>query len=49
MADPPRRWHVYIVDLEPRIGTKPGKQRPCVVVQPTELAQAGLTNSVVLP
>ncbi len=20
----PRRWHVYIVDLEPRVGTKPG-------------------------
>ncbi len=25
----PERWHLYIVDLEPRVGTKPGKQRPC--------------------
>src|SRR5215471_10122567 len=32
----PRRWHDYIVDLEPRTGTKPGKQRPCLAIQPTE-------------
>jgi mRNA interferase MazF len=45
----PRRWHLYIVDLEPRIGTKPGKQRPCLVVQPSEFAEAGLESTVVLP
>jgi len=45
----PRQWHVYIVDLEPRIGTKPGKQRPCLAVQPTELGEAGLGSTVVLP
>ena len=45
----PRRWHVYTVDLEPRVGTKPGKQRPCLVVQPTEFAEAGHPSSVVLP
>lgn len=45
----PRQWHVYMVDLEPRIGTKPGKQRPCLAVQPTEFGEAGLGSTVVLP
>lgn len=45
----PRRWHVYVVDLEPRVGTKPGKQRPCVAVQPDTFAEAGLPSTVVLP
>jgi mRNA interferase MazF len=45
----PVRWHIYIVDLEPRVGTKPGKQRPCLCIQPTEMAKAGLKSSVVLP
>ncbi|MCM2324124.1 MAG: type II toxin-antitoxin system PemK/MazF family toxin [Oligoflexia bacterium] len=45
----PQRWHLYVVDLEPRVGTKPGKQRPCLVVQPSEFAEAGLQSTVVLP
>jgi len=45
----PRRWHLYIVDLEPRVGTKPGKQRPCLAIQPSEFSQAGLESTVVLP
>jgi mRNA interferase MazF len=45
----PRQWHVYVVDLEPRVGTKPGKQRPCVAIQPTEFAEAGLDSTVILP
>jgi len=45
----PKAWHIYIVDLEPRVGTKPGKQRPCLCIQPTELSLAGLKSSVVLP
>jgi len=45
----PRRWHVYVVDLEPRVGTKRGKQRPCVAIQPTEFAEAGLDSTVILP
>jgi len=35
----PRRWHVYIVDLQPRVGTKPGKQRPCLAIQPLNSAR----------
>jgi mRNA interferase MazF len=45
----PKQWHVYTVDLEPRVGTKPGKQRPCLVIQPNEFAQGGLKSTVVLP
>jgi len=45
----PKRWHIYTVDLEPRVGTKPGKQRPCLVIQPTEFSEAGLKSTVVLP
>ena len=45
----PRRWHVYIVDLEPRVGTKPGKQRPCLAIQPSEFGEGGLQSTVVLP
>ena len=44
----PRRWHVYIVDLEPRIGTKPDKQRPCLAIQPPEFGEGGLRSTVVL-
>ncbi len=45
----PERWHVYTIDLEPRVGTKPGKQRPCLCVQPTEFCQAGLASILVIP
>jgi mRNA interferase MazF len=45
----PRRWHVYVVDLEPRVGTKPGKRRPCLAIQPTEFSESGLPSTVVLP
>jgi mRNA interferase MazF len=45
----PKRWHIYAVDLEPRVGTKPGKQRPCLSIQPTEFGESGLDSTVVLP
>jgi mRNA interferase MazF len=45
----PRRWHIYIVDPEPRVGTKPGKQRPCLSIQPSEFSEAGLESTVILP
>jgi mRNA interferase MazF len=37
------------VDLAPRAGTKPGKQRPCLAIQPTEFGEGGLNSTVVLP
>lgn len=45
----PRQWHLYVVDLEPRVGAKPGKQRPCLAIQPSAFAEAGLASTVVLP
>lgn len=45
----PKRWHLYIVDLEPRIGTKPGKQRPCICIQPSEFCAAGLGSALIIP
>ena len=45
----PRRWYLYVVDLAPRIGTKPGKQRPCLAIQPSEFGEAGLESTVILP
>jgi len=45
----PERWHLYLVALDPRVGTKPGKQRPCLAIQPTEFVRAGLPSTVVLP
>lgn len=45
----PKRWHIYTVDLEPRVGTKPRKQRLCLVIQPSEFAEGGLKSTVVLP
>ena len=45
----PKRWNLYTVDFEPRIGTKLGKQQSCLVIQPQEFATAGLQSTVVLP
>ncbi len=45
----PKQWHVYVVDLEPRVGTKLGKQRPCLAIQPTPFAASGLPSTVILP
>ena len=44
-----KRWGVYLVDLNPRIGTKPGKIRPCVVVQDDVLNEVDHPSTVILP
>ncbi|OGT55060.1 MAG: hypothetical protein A3F43_06330 [Gammaproteobacteria bacterium RIFCSPHIGHO2_12_FULL_42_10] len=45
----PKRWHLYIVNLAPTVRSKPGKQRPCLVIQPTEFSENGLLSTVILP
>ena len=45
----PMQWHLYAVDLEPRVGTKPGKQRPVLAIQPSEFGEAGLGSTVIIP
>lgn len=49
MSLTPKCWHLYVVDLEPRTGTKPGKQRPCLAIQPSEFVASGLKSTVILP
>lgn len=44
-----RRGHVYIVDFNPRVKTKPGKVRPAVVVQDDLLNDAGYPSTIVVP
>ncbi|OGT43927.1 MAG: hypothetical protein A3F42_00600 [Gammaproteobacteria bacterium RIFCSPHIGHO2_12_FULL_37_34] len=45
----PKRWYIYTIDLEPGVGTKPGKQRPCLAIQAKEFSENGLKSTVVLP
>lgn len=44
-----KRWGVYSVNLEPNIGTKPGKIRPAVVIQNNLVNAAGHPSTVILP
>ena len=44
-----RRGHLYIVDFNPRIKTKPGKLRPAVVVQSDIVNEAGYPSTIVVP
>jgi mRNA interferase MazF len=45
----PRRWGIYTVDLGQRIGSRPGKLRPCLAIQPSEFGEGLLPSTVVLP
>lgn len=44
-----RQWGVYLVNLNPPVGTKPGKTRPVVVVQPDALNEISHPSTVILP
>ncbi len=44
-----KRGHVYIVDFNPRIRTKPGKLRPAVVLQSDLMNEAGYPSTIVIP
>ena len=43
------RGHLYFVDFNPRIRTKPGKLRPAVVVQSDLVNEAGYPSTIVVP
>lgn len=43
------RGEIWIADLNPRMGTEPGKTRPVLIVQSQDLIEAGHPSSVVLP
>jgi mRNA interferase MazF len=44
-----RRGHLYVVDFNPRVRTKPSKVRPAVVVQDDLVNEAGYPSTIVLP
>ncbi len=44
----PQYGHVYVADLNPRIGTEPGKTRPVVVVQ-TDALNLHHPSTIVCP
>ena len=44
-----RRGHLYLVDFNPRIKTKPGKLRPAIVLQSNLVSEAGYPSTVVIP
>ena len=43
------RGHLYIVDFNPRVKTKPGKLRPAVVIQSDLVNEAGYPSTIVVP
>ena len=43
-----RKWRIYLADLNPQMGTEPGKVRPVVVVQ-TDLLNGVHPSTVVCP
>lgn len=44
-----RRGRLYILDLNPRIRTKPGKLRPALVLQSDLVNEAGYPSTIVIP
>ena len=44
-----KRGHVYVVDFNPRVRTKPGKLRPAVVLQSDLVNEAGYPSTIVIP
>jgi mRNA interferase MazF len=44
-----RRGHVYLVDFNPRIKTKPGKLRPAIVLQSNLVSEAGYPSTIIVP
>lgn len=46
---PIKRRHLYIIDFNPRIKTKPGKLRPALVLQSDLVNEAGYPSTIVIP
>ncbi len=44
-----KRGHLYIVDFNPRVKTKPGKLRPAVVLQSDLVNEAGYPSTIMIP
>ena len=46
---PVKRGHLYIIDFNPRIKTKPGKLRPALVLQSDLVNEAEYPSTIVIP
>ena len=46
---PVKRGHLYIIDFNPRIKTKPGKLRPGLVLQSDLVNEAEYPSTIVIP
>ena len=44
-----KRGHLYVVDFNPRVRTKPGKLRPALVVQSNLVNEASYPSTIVIP
>jgi len=44
-----KQFDIWIADLNPRMGTEPGKMRPVVVIQSDLLNQVGHPSTIVCP
>ena len=44
-----KRGHLYVIDFNPRIKTKPGKLRPALVLQSDLVNEAGYPSTIVIP
>ena len=45
-----RQWRLYVADFSSRAGTRPGKLRPCVVVQHDAIGEAQrFPSAIVIP
>jgi mRNA interferase MazF len=44
-----KRGHLYVVDFNPRVRTKPGKLRPALVMQSNLANEAGYPSTIVIP
>lgn len=44
-----KRGHLYVADLNPRLGTEPGKQRPVIIIQGDLLNEADHPTTWILP
>jgi mRNA interferase MazF len=45
----PSRGEIWLADLDPRRGTKPGKTRPVLIVQAQALIAAGHPSTLIIP
>jgi mRNA interferase MazF len=45
----PRQYEIWIADLNPALGSEPGKKRPVVVIQSDLLNKAGHTSIIACP